>query len=310
MAEHWATFMLSTGRCGTQWLGESLESCYGDLASITHEPIKRGYHPRKLLGLRRPAGLPSEKLIERHLARIEAVLATRPYIECGWPCYGALRYLAERFAGRIRIVHLVRHPVPTAASLVTHLCYHEPDRSDRLNELAMLTPDDAGISFPEYRGRWPAMDRFEKCLYFWAEINALGLKLEDELGVPWLRLRSEDMFKGDGLERLIAFLELPRRDAIFEARARRVDNYTLGTNVPIKGDAIADHPRVMEVARALGYDPLTYNENWLQARYAYSPRPGTQSAVAWDEGWRNVPRNAPCPCGSGRRYKACHGTIV
>jgi preprotein translocase subunit SecA len=23
-----------------------------------------------------------------------------------------------------------------------------------------------------------------------------------------------------------------------------------------------------------------------------------------------VPRNAPCPCGSGRKYKKCHGAAV
>ena len=27
------------------------------------------------------------------------------------------------------------------------------------------------------------------------------------------------------------------------------------------------------------------------------------------ENWKNTPRNAPCPCGSGKRYKQCHGRI-
>ena len=25
--------------------------------------------------------------------------------------------------------------------------------------------------------------------------------------------------------------------------------------------------------------------------------------------WRSVGRNAPCPCGSGRKYKHCHGRL-
>ncbi len=25
--------------------------------------------------------------------------------------------------------------------------------------------------------------------------------------------------------------------------------------------------------------------------------------------WNNTPRNAPCPCGSGKKYKHCHGAI-
>ncbi len=25
--------------------------------------------------------------------------------------------------------------------------------------------------------------------------------------------------------------------------------------------------------------------------------------------WARTPRNAPCPCGSGRKYKHCHGRV-
>ncbi len=25
--------------------------------------------------------------------------------------------------------------------------------------------------------------------------------------------------------------------------------------------------------------------------------------------WRNTPRNALCPCGSGKKYKHCHGRV-
>lgn len=28
------------------------------------------------------------------------------------------------------------------------------------------------------------------------------------------------------------------------------------------------------------------------------------------ENWQNTPRNAPCPCGSGKRYKQCHGRLA
>jgi preprotein translocase subunit SecA len=33
--------------------------------------------------------------------------------------------------------------------------------------------------------------------------------------------------------------------------------------------------------------------------------PGSQSS----ENWGKVPRNAPCPCGSGKKYKHCHGRL-
>ena len=26
--------------------------------------------------------------------------------------------------------------------------------------------------------------------------------------------------------------------------------------------------------------------------------------------WARTPRNAPCPCGSGKKFKHCHGTLT
>jgi len=28
------------------------------------------------------------------------------------------------------------------------------------------------------------------------------------------------------------------------------------------------------------------------------------------ETWGKVPRNSPCPCGSGKKYKLCHGKLT
>ena len=28
------------------------------------------------------------------------------------------------------------------------------------------------------------------------------------------------------------------------------------------------------------------------------------------DGWERTPRNAACPCGSGRKFKHCHGALV
>ncbi len=38
------------------------------------------------------------------------------------------------------------------------------------------------------------------------------------------------------------------------------------------------------------------------------PPPGPQLHQAEDD-WSKTPRNAPCPCGSGKKYKQCHGSI-
>jgi preprotein translocase subunit SecA len=41
------------------------------------------------------------------------------------------------------------------------------------------------------------------------------------------------------------------------------------------------------------------------------PQPAGDEVGADPESWRGVvSRNAPCPCGSGRKYKHCHGALV
>ena len=46
--------------------------------------------------------------------------------------------------------------------------------------------------------------------------------------------------------------------------------------------------------------------------FARQDSDGAAGAVAADEtaAWGRTPRNAPCPCGSGRKYKHCHGRTV
>ncbi len=33
------------------------------------------------------------------------------------------------------------------------------------------------------------------------------------------------------------------------------------------------------------------------------------TAAAPDGDWGKIPRNAPCPCGSGKKFKYCHGRV-
>jgi preprotein translocase subunit SecA len=54
-------------------------------------------------------------------------------------------------------------------------------------------------------------------------------------------------------------------------------------------------------------DPLT-GENEME------PPRGPDGQLAVDPNnpatWDRVQRNAPCPCGSGRKYKHCHGALA
>jgi preprotein translocase subunit SecA len=40
-----------------------------------------------------------------------------------------------------------------------------------------------------------------------------------------------------------------------------------------------------------------------------APAPAKQQTVVKDE-WSKTPRNAPCPCGSGKKFKMCHGATL
>jgi preprotein translocase subunit SecA len=46
-----------------------------------------------------------------------------------------------------------------------------------------------------------------------------------------------------------------------------------------------------------------------QAAPAQAAPPQQQQGGATPAAWASTPRNAPCPCGSGKRYKNCHGDV-
>lgn len=42
----------------------------------------------------------------------------------------------------------------------------------------------------------------------------------------------------------------------------------------------------------------------------YNPGENEDEVLTDPKDWSNTPRNAPCPCGSGKRYKQCHGKLL
>jgi preprotein translocase subunit SecA len=65
-------------------------------------------------------------------------------------------------------------------------------------------------------------------------------------------------------------------------------------------------------------DPLTGRDEMADGDVALASRPrparGRQPEVAMDPNdpstWGKVSRNAPCPCGTGKKYKHCHGALA
>ncbi|CAA7624846.1 preprotein translocase subunit, ATPase [Magnetospirillum sp. LM-5] len=83
----------------------------------------------------------------------------------------------------------------------------------------------------------------------------------------------------------------------------------VGPNENEVQDALTPAPREMHESRidpAFGRDPES--DAAIMAGPPQQVR--KQVAVAGDPStWGDTPRNAPCPCGSGKKYKHCHGAV-
>ncbi len=80
-------------------------------------------------------------------------------------------------------------------------------------------------------------------------------------------------------------------------------DYTAPTN-PVQGAGAAAQPAAVGAAASAGATQVASDAGPAQVQ-ADQPQ-GAQQPVVKTE-WEKTPRNAPCPCGSGKKYKQCHG---
>jgi hypothetical protein len=267
LSMHWATFFISTGRCGTQWLAFHLQHRLANAATVEHEPLT-AYAPSDRL--QHPT-LPDPQIqdTQHHLDRIDRLLGRQDYIECGWPCWRALAYIQQRLRGRVRFVHLTRHPIPVACSWVAYGAYVLPLLSIHPQRV-LFTPSEADAIFCQYQTCWESLNAFEKVLYFWAEVNGAALRHHERYPeTPWLHLTYEDLFHGGGWERLCAFLELDTQPDAAEVKQTRIDQYSFLATTWWEPKNIWRHPLTMSLAKRLGYEPLDFDEAALQRRYLF-----------------------------------------
>lgn len=265
---HQALFVISTGRCGTQWLTQTLRSFCGEAAEVSHEPLGSAYASRKMLGARDPAQLDRATAapILAHVAGIEEILQHRSYIECGHPLWSSLPYLLQNFSGRVRVVHLVRHPVPTALSWVAQQAYCPP-LAAHLSIKQPLSPFDEGIRFTSYRAHWSDLSPYEKALFYWLEVNWFALRLQEQTGEPWLHIRFEELFRTTTLEGLLGFSGIEANIGGRTLLPPPLDDHPCLLGLWSDPALIARHPDVIELASALDYDAMSFDTAELQRRY-------------------------------------------
>ena len=262
-----AIFILSTGRCGTQWIASELGRAFPEL-HVAHEPLRNEYFPRRMLSAKTPLALDPAfaEGIQEHTAAIERTINSKRYLECGHPCWSTIPYFAQRFPGKVGVVHLVRHPVATAFSWLTHMAY-QPPLEPYIPEKVLLSPFDAGVRFPQYQELWPAMSPFEKALYYWMEVNTFGLEQREALSVPWCTITYEDLFQGPGLEELLSFLRLPAKESLTASIDKSVDNYRFLTAQAPDLHLVARHPEVLATAARFGYEARSFEAAPMTRRY-------------------------------------------
>jgi hypothetical protein len=266
---HYATFFVSSGRCGTQWLADKLSTHYNDLAVVRHEPFKKEYQPRRYFAAyHRKEEVALSPELEAHLRGIEEILRRFQYVETGWPVYGALPLFLRRLEGRARVVHLYRNPFEAAASLATHRVYNRGEWSEAVS----ITPCEDGVVQGDLRGpRWEAMPEYEKCLFWWTEINHFAFVLRNDFKtVPWLSIRFEEIFQNEGreaLHQLLAFLSLPVREGFINSRVERTDKYHFRTNQRLDAIDLGMYPTAAKVIHRLGYDNDPRTMQRIRKRY-------------------------------------------
>jgi Sulfotransferase domain len=265
----YAVFFISTGRCGTQWFAKNLDEYYREIAHVCHEPLREEYQARYYyIAHKSEREVQLSPVLEAHLESIAAKLADKHYVETGFPAYGLIPTLIKRFKGRIKIVHLYRHPVAVASSLLTQEIYH---REDWIKPL-VIVPSDLGEHRPEFDGmRWESMGDFQKCLFFWAEINSWALGLRAEFAdVPWFSLKFEDVFGQNGdehLRRLLKFLDLPVNEKFIKTRIRKVDQARSTTSDRFYLQISTECPEVALLSEQLGYQLQSFDKEQLRSRY-------------------------------------------
>ncbi|NMH65422.1 hypothetical protein [Shewanella salipaludis] len=244
-----ATFVLSPGRCGTQWLARHLQASNPE-GAVTHEPLHLAYapmtnSPSKPLAHHR-------ELLLAHLAQIEGQLQQGGhYMECGFPCWRHLDWFRQELGGDVKLIYIHRNPIDNARSLLK-LNVFVPPILPHLQEKQFFHPEAPEAQLPHYAGRWPDLTPFEKCLYYWAEVNLQAARYrQDWPEQHWLTVPYDSLFTPATVARIADFSGLAfglERDTF-----QPVDRFNGEPQGQVVPHAIGQHPEILALARQLGY---------------------------------------------------------
>ncbi len=79
------------------------------------------------------------------------------------------------------------------------------------------------------------------------------------------------------------------------------------TRLLMRGQFVTEAPPGADTGPAR--TPTQHAARPMPAPAQAAPQQQAQAGAAKPASWAATPRNAPCPCGSGKRYKSCHGDV-
>ena len=153
----------------------------------------------------------------------------KDYLETGFPVWSSLPFLKEYFRGRIKIVFLSRNPLTLINSWANHGAFMK-QILPHIKEKILLIPLDEGVSYPKYRDNWEAMDPFEKILYYWTEIKALGILFMNASNTPIIHIKYEELFTEKTIRKICEFLSLEYRQEVRQEFEKKVDSIDTSFN--------------------------------------------------------------------------------
>lgn len=245
-----AIFVMSTGRCGTQWLARNFSATLPHDWRVTHEPLHFDYapihnSPAEPLNRNAPILMAHLRSILLHLDR------GGHYLECGFPCWRHLEWFRAQLGGDVKVVHLHRDPVATARSWLKQNAF-VPPLLPHLPTKELFRPTAPGALLAEYAEQWTALTPFEKNLYYWAEVQQQAHAYRSRWNVSdWFTLPYTQLMNKNVLSQLEIFLAANCHTASWDLTKQ--DSYPGLEQAPVAESLLDRHPRVQQLAASLGY---------------------------------------------------------
>lgn len=258
---HPIVLTVSTGRCGTTFLEKSFHASFGKQSNwITHEHLKQQVTRVGKYHRCYDESLQSEMVndqIQDLLSKWRSISETGPVVDFGWTMRSLVPYFYRQLGDQLRVLYVHRHPIEVAASfklIGNYSIYNSEDWA--------ITPDHPNARYPQFASRWDSMTPFEKCLYYWLEVNASAEELRQIYpDLKLMELKSSDLFRSDSvLDSIVQFTGFDCYEKpIVRSRERNRREIFLLERRPIRQEWMdyQHHPEMIEFAERLGYDMST-----------------------------------------------------